>query len=48
MVREAYFNHDVSTNMVLIEVGSDHTTFEEVENSTELLAKAIVQYLRGE
>lgn len=48
MTREAYYNQSVYENMVLIEVGSDHNTFEEVKNSTKLLADAILQYLRGD
>ena len=31
--------------MILIEVGSDHNTFEEVESSVEVLASGINQYL---
>lgn len=45
MSRESYFNQEVANNMVLIEVGSDQNTYEEVKNSTNLLAQAIIQYL---
>lgn len=46
MTIEAYFNQQVYENSVLIEVGSDTNTYEEVVNSTNLLADAIIQYLR--
>lgn len=45
MTREAYYNQQVYPNTVLIEVGSDNNTYEEVKNSTNLLAQAIIQYL---
>ncbi len=45
MIREAYYNQEMSDNMILIEVGSDHNTFEEVESSVEVLASGINQYL---
>ena len=47
MIREAYYNQDVSDRMVLIEVGSDKNTYEEVSNSTKLLADSILKYLQG-
>lgn len=43
--RESYYNQHVYQNMVLIEVGSNTNTYEEVLHSTELLAQAIIQYL---
>lgn len=46
MVREAYYNQQVYENSVLIEMGSDANTYEEVYHSTNLLADAIIQYLR--
>ncbi len=45
MQREAYYNQQVYENSVLIEVGSDNNTYEEVKNSTNLLGEAIIQYL---
>lgn len=45
MNREAYYNQEVYPNTVLIEVGSDNNYYEEVKNSTNLLAQAIIQYL---
>ncbi len=44
-IREAYYNQSVYENMVLVEMGSENNNYEEVLNSTELLAKAIIQYL---
>ena len=41
MTREAYYNQQMSPNMILIEVGADQNTFEEVTNSLDVLAKAI-------
>lgn len=45
MTREAYYNQDMSSNMLLIEVGSDNNTFDEVKNSVEILAWGIAQIL---
>ncbi len=45
MVREAYYNQDMSEHMILVEVGSNNNTFEEVENSIALLASGIDVYL---
>ena len=45
MVREAYYNQQVNENMVLIEVGSNNSTFEEVSNSVDVLAQALIAYL---
>ncbi|NBK98034.1 MAG: stage II sporulation protein P [Erysipelotrichia bacterium] len=44
MTREAYYNQEVYPNSVLIEVGSDQNTYDEISNSTNLLAQAIIQY----
>lgn len=41
---QATFNQECYENMVLIEIGSESNKYEEVKNSTTLLAKAIVQY----
>lgn len=45
MVREAYYNQQVNENMVLIEVGSNNSTFEEVSNSVDVLAQGLIAYL---
>lgn len=46
MAREAYYNQEVTDKSILVEVGSDNNPFEEISNSTNLLAQAIIQYLR--
>lgn len=46
-VREAYYNQAVSEHMMLIEVGSEETSFEEVTNTTDVLAESIAQLLNG-
>lgn len=46
MVREAYYNQSVSPNMVLIELGGNVNSFEEVKNSLPVLAQGITEYLR--
>lgn len=46
LVREAYYNQDMSENMLLIEVGSDENYYQEVLNSVEILAKAIDEMMR--
>ena len=46
MVREAYYNQQMSPNMVLIELGGDVNSFEEVKNSLPVLAQGITDYLR--
>lgn len=45
MTREAYYNQDMSDKMLLIEVGSDNNTFDEVKNSVDILALGIAQIL---
>lgn len=45
MTREAYYNQDMSDKMLLIEVGSDNNTFDEVKNSVGVLASGIAQIL---
>lgn len=45
MTREAYYNQDMSSKMLLIEVGSDNNTFDEVKNSVDVLASGIAQIL---
>ena len=48
MNREAYYNQDIHENMMLIEVGSDQNTYEEIENSVQILADAITEMLKEE
>jgi len=43
---EAIYNQDYSDNMLLIEVGGNTNTFEEVKHSLEVLAQAIDNCLR--
>lgn len=45
MTREAYYNQDMSDKMLLIEVGSENNTFDEVKNSVDVLALGIAQIL---
>ncbi len=45
MVREAYYNQEVSERMMLIECGGNVNPFEEVENSMDVLAEGIYDYL---
>lgn len=46
LVRESYYNQDMSDNMLLIEVGSDQNYYVEVKNSIQILAKAIDEIMR--
>lgn len=46
LVREAYYNQDISENMLLIEVGSDQNYYQEVKNSIDILANAIDEMMR--
>lgn len=45
MTREAYYNQQVSNRCMLIEVGGDVNSFEEVSNSVGVLADGIYDYL---
>ena len=45
MVREAYYNQEMSENMILVEVGSNTNSFAEIENSVGLLSQGIIAYL---
>lgn len=45
MIREAYYNQQMNPNMVLIELGANTSTFDEVKNSIPLLAEGIANYL---
>ena len=41
------FNQDLSNNVILIEMGGNYNTFEEVENSTAILAESIKELIDG-
>ena len=45
MVREAYYNQEVSDNIVLMEVGGDINSFDEVKNSLDVIADGIYDVL---
>lgn len=45
MIREAYYNQQVSDKTILIECGGDVNPFDEVKNSMQVLADGIVEYL---
>ena len=45
MTREAYYNQQVAKRIVLIEVGAEVNTFEEVTNTTQVLAEGIYELL---
>lgn len=47
MNREAYYNQEVHKNVVLIELGGDVNTFEEVTNTTDYLAEGIAELLES-
>lgn len=46
LLREAYYNQDVSEKMILIEVGSDTNTYQEVVNSVDILATALKEVMQ--
>lgn len=46
MVKTGRYNQHVSTNAVLIEVGSDHNTLDEALEATKYLAKAIADIVK--
>ena len=46
LVREAYYNQDLSKNMLLVEVGGDENYYSEVLNSVEVLSKVIHEIVR--
>lgn len=43
--RNSYFNQDLNENMVLMELGSNHNTVEEVLNTIDALTNIIKEYL---
>lgn len=45
MTREAYYNQQVAKGIVLIEVGAEVNSFEEISNTTEVLADGIYDML---
>ena len=46
LIREAYYNQDISDKMLLIEVGSENNYYQEVKNSIEVLSQSIDEILR--
>ena len=42
------YNQNLSPNSVLIEVGGQYNTIEQVNNTMPILANAILKYLEGE
>lgn len=42
------YNQDLNPNIVLIEIGGQYNEIEELNNTTEVLAKSILKYLEGE
>ena len=44
-VKKSHYNQGISDNMVLIEVGAQSNTKEEVQATVEIIAKAIGEYL---
>ena len=47
MHKQSHYNQDTTSNMILLEFGGDKNTKEEVQNSIEVVAKCIDQYLGG-
>lgn len=45
MVREAYYNQEVHKNILLMELGGDVNTFDEVKNSLDVIADGIYDLL---
>ena len=46
-VKNSHYNQGISDNMVLIEVGAQSNTKEEIQATVEIIAKAIGDYLGG-
>ena len=46
-VKKSHYNQGISDNMVLIEVGAQSNTKEEIQATVEIIAKAIGDYLGG-
>ena len=47
-LRNSPYNQNIATHSLLIEVGAAGNTIDEALRSTELLAKALAAYLKGE
>lgn len=45
MLKQSHYNQGVTKNMVLIEVGANENTYEEIQNSLNILALVIDEYL---
>lgn len=45
MLKQSHYNQGTTDNMVLIEVGANENTYEEVQNSLNILAMVIDEYL---
>lgn len=45
MLKQSHYNQGVTKNMVLIEVGGNENTYEEIQNSLNILAMVIDEYL---
>lgn len=48
MTREAYYNQEVTQNTILMEVGGDVNSFEEIQNSLDVIAEGIASLLSKE
>lgn len=48
MVRESYFNQEVHKNILLMELGGDVNTFDEIKNSLDVIADGIYDMLEKE
>lgn len=44
-VKQSHYNQDITKNMVLIEVGANENTYEEIQNSLNILTLVIDEYL---
>lgn len=44
-IKQSHYNQDVTENMVLIEVGANENTYQEVQNSLNILSLVIDEYL---
>ncbi len=44
-VKQSHYNQDTTKNMVLIEVGANENTYEEIQNSLNILTLVIDEYL---
>ena len=44
-IKQSHYNQGTTDNMMLIEVGANQNTFEEVQNSLNILALVLDEYL---